>query len=158
MHPYPCPPRYLLQHRQQSLELRAPRYRHFVYQRRYQIIRILHRLADRCQVFFVLSCGTWVSVFNAVECPSYGFSFCLFSNKFVISHSFLLYAASMPNSEPANVATSPNPTNRLSCISPCGYIYTPQNSIASPPTARTAAVIICKLYFIILQWAITNGQ
>ena len=74
-----------------------------------------------------------------------GFPFCLFSNKFVISHNFFEYAASMPNSAPAKVATSPNPMSSDSWISPCGSMYTPQKRSARPPTARTAAVIICRL-------------
>ena len=46
----------------------------------------------------------------------------------------------MPNNAPANVATSPKPTSKLSCISPCGAINTPQKSNISPPIDSTDAV------------------
>ena len=52
-----------------------------------------------------------------------------------------LLVYSIPNSAPANVATSPKPTNRLSWISPCGAINAPQNKSTNPPIESTAAVM-----------------
>ena len=54
----------------------------------------------------------------------------------------------MPNNAPANVATSPKPTKRLSWICPCGAINTPQNSKIKPPMDSTDAVSNCMFSFI----------
>ena len=51
-----------------------------------------------------------------------GFPSWFFSMYCVKSHSFFVYAASIPKSAPAKVATSPNPMSSDSWICPCGSI------------------------------------
>ena len=76
----------------------------------------------------VFECGRKGAIFGAslevapVDESVDGFPFWFFSIYFVKSHSFFVYAASMPKSAPAKVATSPNPMSSDSWICPCGSI------------------------------------
>ena len=52
----------------------------------------------------------------------------------------------------------PKPTKRLSCISPCGVIYTPQNKSTNPPIESTAAVINWMLAFVAYLLLFLDGN
>ena len=63
----------------------------------------------------------------------------------------------MPNSAPANVATSPKPISRDESISPCGSMKIPQNSKIKPPIDITAAVMSCNVAFILLDFVLLTS-
>ena len=78
MDPYSVSPRYSLQYRQQSFELRTHRHTHFIRQCRNQKIRIFHRITQRNQRLLK-------SLFSYfVQSPSHGSPIRRHSNQFVI--------------------------------------------------------------------------
>ena len=111
---------HLTEDRQQPLEPGRACDRDFVDECQNEVVGVLQRVADRCQILAVCSGRAGVTVFDAVELSDDRSALRRLPYEFVISHSFLLYAASMPKSEPAKVATSPKPTSSDSWIWPCG--------------------------------------
>ena len=113
-----------------------------------------YNLVHACwdDIIKVLQCRHYCYSFFVVDCSSDGFPVWLLSFEFVNSHSFFEYAASIPKSAPAKVAISPKATSSVSCSCPFGSIYTPQKRRIIPPSARIAAVNICKFDFMVQRY------
>ncbi len=78
----------LLQDGQESSETGRFGDGYFVTERGNEIVDVLEGVTNGGQIFLVFSCGSRVSVFDAVECSANRFVFGCFPNEFVISHSF----------------------------------------------------------------------